>query len=412
MDYLDMLQTIPKQKTALIEGSCSYTYGDLIQAAVCLRQELSQTQTLASVPSVTWISQPTFFGELTHFIALSGTRHIPVLLPPDLAHKEQLPTPAVIPDKAAMGVLTSGTTGTPSLWFRTFESWYDFFPTQNEIFSITSESRVFLHGSLAFTGNLNMALGILSIGAAILTTSPVNPRLWNRMIADHQADTIYLIPSKLRLLVRAARSSCAAVTSILSGSQSLGRCDIIRIKQVYPNSHCILYYGASELSYVTYIRDSDMGEDPSCVGKPFPGIKVTLNHDEILVDTPYAVMGVPRPFCVGDMGYTDNRGFLCLLGRKGRVYNIHGRKISAQHIENCLLEIPEIKEAAVTLDKTDGNAVLTAHVVLDPDAVLPNPTSHFQSALRSRLETWEIPRRFLYCGELPKNSSGKIKIQG
>lgn len=68
-----------------------------------------------------------------------------------------------------MAVMTSGTSGENKLLFRTFESWYDYFPIQNEIFHITPESRLFMQGSLAFTGNMNLYMAQLSAGATILS---------------------------------------------------------------------------------------------------------------------------------------------------------------------------------------------------------------------------------------------------
>ena len=134
---------------------------------------------------------------------------------------------------------------------------------------------------------------------------------------------------------------------------------------------------------------------------------VTLRNGEIYVDTPYSAIGITGPYSVGDMGYTDHKGYLYFNGRKDNVYNIHGRKVSAVKIENALNSLTQIQEAAVILQ----NNALQAHVVL----TVPNPSGQDAVSLRriikrglnDYLESWEIPRDIIFHENLPKNNSGK-----
>ena len=214
-------------------------------------------------------------------------------------------------------------------------------------------------------------------------------------------------PSKLRLLAKYISHPSPDIKTILAGSQSLGHGDIVLLKAAYPNSCCFLYYGASELSYVTWLTDQEMNDNPACIGKPFPGVDVTLRNGEIYVDTPYSAIGITGPYSVGDMGYTDHKGYLYFNGRKDNVYNIHGRKVSAVKIENALNSLTQIQEAAVILQ----NNALQAHVVL----TVPNPSGQDAVSLRriikrglnDYLESWEIPRDIIFHENLPKNNSGK-----
>lgn len=358
MDYLDILKTVPSHKTALIEDSVCYTYETLVQDA----ENLRQSSPAADGVSISLIQEASVYRQLITFLAYSGTGRIPVIVPHDIKHLPDSYRTSPAPQGAYMGVLTSGSTGIPSIWFRSFESWHSFFPIQNSIFEVTSRTRMFVHGSLAFTGNLNMCLALLSAGATIVTSAPVHPPFWNHIIRDNLADAIYMIPSKLRLLALTAVQPLPQVKTILSGSQSLGLKDIKQIKLAFPQSRCLLYYGASELSYVSYLTDVEMKDDPSCIGKPFPGVQVSIVNDEIYVDTPYLALGLTPPCSVGDLGFIDGSGFLHFAGRKDNVYNIHGRKVSALKIENALQSMDEVLEAAVTME---GN-ILTAHVVMSP----------------------------------------------
>lgn len=73
-------------------------------------------------------------------------------------------------------VKTSGSTDAPKILRRTFESWADFFPTQNKIFRVDESSRLFMHGDLNFTGNLNALLSILYAGGSVVTTDKFAPK--------------------------------------------------------------------------------------------------------------------------------------------------------------------------------------------------------------------------------------------
>ena len=380
-DYLSLIQSIPPHRTALVENGRFYTYGMLTREACRIRSLTPEP----SVPSAAWIRAASVHAQLVQFLALSGTSHIPVIVPADMKYVPESLITEGIPAGACMGVLTSGSTGQPKLWFRTLDSWASFFPTQNAIFGMTAQTRLFAHGSLAFTHRHYI---------------PVSRQ------PDHSHKR-YLIPSKLRLLAKYISHPSPDIKTILAGSQSLGHGDIVLLKAAYPNSCCFLYYGASELSYVTWLTDQEMNDNPACIGKPFPGVDVTLRNGEIYVDTPYSAIGITGPYSVGDMGYTDHKGYLYFNGRKDNVYNIHGRKVSAVKIENALNSLTQIQEAAVILQ----NNALQAHVVL----TVPNPSGQDAVSLRriikrelnDYLESWEIPRDIIFHENLPKNNSGK-----
>ena len=321
-----------------------------------------------------------------------------------------------------MAVMTSGSSGRQKLYFRTFESWYDFFPVQNRIFSMGTGTRCFFAGSPAFTGSLNLVLAQLASGGTVISEELFDPRLWLKRIERDKADVIYLIPSKLRALTEvaghpagsaahAAPRTFPGVRSIVSGSQSLGKRDAEALRRIFPHAALTLYYGASELSYVTYLRGSEMGADPSVIGRPFPGISVRADNAGLLhVTTSFGVTGLPRDAAIGDLGHRNKNGLWCFDGRADDLLNLRGRKVSAQKVQNALLSVPGVRDATVLLlpAAKDGSAepVLTAALVLEK----ADPLS-LRRLLSASLLPFEIPRRFVFLAELPKNESGKTDRQ-
>ena len=60
-------------------------------------------------------------------------------------------------------------------------------------------------------------------------------------------------------------------------------------------------------------------------------------------------------FFTGDLGYKIKNGIYFLLGRKDRIVKIHGIRINLDEIEDCILRIEGIADAAV-VHSASGNS--------------------------------------------------------
>ena len=292
-------------------------------------------------------------------------------------------------------VATSGSTSNPKKLSRTYESWADFFPTQNKIFRINGNSKLFMHGNLNFTGNLNAFLSILFAGGTVITSDKFSPHIWLNHIKN--STNIYLVPTKLTLLTKG--EPIKNICSIFSGSQVLTENQSLSLMKKFPDAEIFLYYGASEFNYITYKKiTSDNVADVQNLGKTFDGVKIFIRDDFIYVDTPYHVEEIGNPATIGDMGRIEN-GDLIFLGRGEDFINRGGVKIFASEIENRICAISGVKSAAVVKikDKLRGENFV-AYVVGNITA----------KNIRQTLLPAESPKEIIFMKELPLNSSGKI----
>lgn len=304
-----------------------------------------------------------------------------------------------------LGVLSSGTTGVPKVMYRTFESWAGFFPVQNEIFGVGEGARLFLHGSLSFTGNLNAFLAALFAGASVCTSEYTRVKAWRSVIEKHAADTIYLVPAKLRLLMEASEKPLPGVKSMFAGSQLISASLLHPLRKRLPNAAILLYYGASELNYITYTCCEDSGRDPNNLGKPFPGVRVSTLDGLIYVDTPFHVSGIAMPFTLHDRGRLNEHGELIFEGREEACVNKGGFKISLARVEMKLREIAGVRDAAVLAVEDDlRGAELAAFLVVADDA----EKKAVRRAVRRVLLPVEMPRVLRFCTEIPLNDRGKV----
>ena len=395
-DYLAMLAAQPQEKLALVDDATSFTYGQLVAAASKLRERADFSQ-----PAV-FIHEDTIAQQLLQFVAYSGTATRPIIAT-ELSRNQHFDV-GQIPPKACMGVMTSGSTGKSKLLWRDYHSWADFFPEQNRIFGVDKATVIFCQGSLAFTGNLNIYMGVLAAGGTLIVTEKFRPRHWLQLMEQYAVNTIYLIPSKLMLLPKFMSVPNEQLRHIISGSQTMGRQEADKLLAVFPKAEITLYYGASELNYITYIKDKDMTDDRTVIGQPFAGVGISINNEEIFIDTPYHVENITLPFSLKDRGYVDERGWLHFLGRTDDICNVNGRKVSSVKVTTALIDIEGVVEAAVLSRHIADADVLVAFVA----STTSYTKQELVRRLRERLEDYELPKQFIFLEQLPRNESGKI----
>lgn len=395
-DYLAMLAAQPQEKLALVDDATSFTYGQLVAAASKLRERADFSQ-----PAV-FIHEDTIAQQLLQFVAYSGTATRPIIAT-ELSRNQHFDV-GQIPPKACMGVMTSGSTGKSKLLWRDYHSWADFFPEQNRIFGVDEATIIFCQGSLAFTGNLNIYMGVLAAGGTLIVTEKFRPRRWLQLMEQYAVNTIYLIPSKLMLLPKFMSVPNEQLRHIISGSQTMGRQEADKLLALFPKAEITLYYGASELNYITYIKDKDMTDDRTVIGQPFAGVGISINNEEIFIDTPYHVENITLPFSLKDRGYVDERGWLHFLGRTDDICNVNGRKVSSVKVTTALNDIEGVVEAAVLSRHIADADVLVAFVA----STTSYTKQELVRRLRERLEDYELPKQFIFLEQLPRNESGKI----
>lgn len=433
-------QKAKPNKPCLCIDDAVYTYDTFMRDVQAEKENLEmcdQTQPLV-------IYRNSVYDQLTAWIAAIGAGLQPIIGHPDSddtvrkALEERLKEPSVRCDKADFGVLSSGSMGIPKILWRRTASWADFFPVQNEIFEVTKDTRLFLHGSMSFTGNLNALLAVWYAGGTVVTSAYLRPRSWLKVMARYAITHIYLLPTKLRLLMEAmpiskentamaveAKSTAEArrrivpavakqrtaptlssLRMIFAGSQMLDTKLMHHLQRTWPQAWFILYYGASELNYVTYCTAGEWLLEPNTVGRPFPGVRVTVDEDHMIyVTSPYTIEGVACPFSVGDKGWFSSSGRLMFEGRGGAVINRGGYKLSVPLLEKKIQELEGVAEAVVIgqPDALRGEEPV-AFIQCEPGYT----ETMIKKAMTKVLSVQEMPHRIIGVEEIPLTAGSKI----
>ncbi len=423
-DYAEWLAYWAKcqpQKPFLLFGEHCLTYGDVEQEA----ERYGEKFRAQSPRQTVLIVKPSPLAQAIAFLAAERAGWVPVLGHPDLSTEaavllakkrhigwldrdclqEITPDAPVPADSICMGVLSSGSTGLPKLLFRTYASWADFFPEQNAMFQVNQDTMAFGEGSLSFTGNANLWASVLFAGATMVFGRGLHPRSWLMDMKRFHVTVLYLVPVKLKLLLQAAKEILPDVRTILAGSQLLEAGTARALHTYFPQSQIILYYGASEVDYVTWLTYEELLQHPMSVGRPCPGVGVTIQDGLIMIDTPYHVEGLTQPCTLQDRGYFDADGYLIFQGRQGQVVNKGGLTISCLRVEQAVQQVHGVLDAAVVPleDKARGET-LGAVVVLEKGVTLQT----VRKALRNTLLPGELPGLWAAVAALPLSGVGKV----
>ncbi len=204
--------------------------------------------------------------------------------------------------------------------------------------------------------------------------------------------------------------------------------------------HTILErYGMSETAMLTsnpYAPDPRYGnQDERCggtVGFPLPGVSLRVQGDDgkplatgeiggIQVMGPNVFKGYWRMpektreeftadgyFKTGDVGKTDARGYVTIVGRSKDLIISGGYNVYPAEIEGYINELAGVAESAVVgVPDADFGEVGVAVVIAKPGAALDPAAILLQ--LKAMLANFKIPKRCFVVDELPRNTMGKVQ---
>ena len=416
IERLQQHKDLQPYKIALIVDEEQYTYGQLYDAIISM--EFNNTSRIINLGQfndgqknkVLLIQSLSFVEQLLQWLWGLYKGYIPMVChnEMDVAYIDELAriiSVEGVPTSAEFGVLTSGTTGRPKPLWRSESSWREFFDIQNNIFYINKDTKIFLHGSFSFTGVSNMVVAVLWSGGTVITTSSLRPIRWIQLIDKYHVDHIYALPTKLRLLVRHCKSKLDSINYIIGGSQVLDRQLMEQLELICPNMEFILYYGATELNYITYCTGKEWLDREGTVGRPFPSVKVAEQNGVIYVNTKHHIEGIPDTYTVNDCGYIDSHGYLMFNGRRGDVINKGGYKISIPEMELYLQSLQGVSEVAViTINDEIRGEDFVAYMVLEDNAEL----SKIIELIHHERPSVEWPKAVLEIPMLPLTECSKV----
>jgi fatty-acyl-CoA synthase len=180
-------------------------------------------------------------------------------------------------------------------------------------------------------------------------------------------------------------------------------------------------YGLTEAApNVLCLPAEDAVRKAGYAGKPYPQVEVKLSDEgELLVRGPNVFAGYWRNpeasaeavvdgwLRTGDVAERDDEGFYRISGRLKDMYISGGENVYPAEVEDALLSLEGIADAAVlgVPDERWGE-VGAAFVVLEPGAALSE--DEVVAACRERLARFKVPASVRFLDELPRSGMNKV----
>jgi len=343
------------------------------------------------------------------------------------------------PDRGALMIHTSGTTGRPKGVVHTHASIAAQVDGMLTAWRWQADDRIVLVLPLNHVhGLVNVVLTALAAGATCEVPGGFDPvQVWERLASG--AVTVFMaVPTIYARLVAAWEHAdpstqqrwsvgAARLRLMVSGSSALPVSTLARWRQL--TGHTLLErYGMTELGMTLgNLYDHRV---PGLVGVPFPGVEVRLVDDtgsavsddgpgELLVRGPNVFREYwRRPdataeafddgwFRTGDIAQRTVDGYRILGRASVDIIKTGGEKVSALEIEEVYRTHPAIDDVAVVgLDDLEWGERVAAAVVRRPDHIVTG--EELRAWGKGELAAAKVPSVFVFVDQLPRNSLGKV----
>jgi long-chain acyl-CoA synthetase len=284
----------------------------------------------------------------------------------------------------------------------------------------------------AFSYLLSMA------GSSVVMRHKFDPAETLRLIDQHRVTNVHLVPTQLTRLLRLDEATRRGFdgSSLRAVWHGAAPCppEVKRRMIEWWGPIVTEYYGGTEGAIVTLIRAPEWLDRPSSVGRPVPGVELSVMAEDgrpcptgepglvyvrslMAADFEYhgdrdktaAAHREPGVFSMGDVGYLDAGGYLHLVDRRIDLIISGGVNIYPAEIERVLGDDPRVADAAVfgIPDEEFGEQVMA---VIEPAPGIAAGDALREELLalcRSRLAGFKVPRRLEFAA-LPRTETGKL----
>lgn len=331
-------------------------------------------------------------------------------------------------DKHALAAFlyTSGTTGFPkAVMLSSYNILYNTAQLLASI-EIDFQTRAFCPLPLFHCLPQNICAWATSlVGGTAITVSKIDRKSIIQAI-EKKPNIIVAVPAIYGLFCMLKTLDFSSVKYFASGADALPEKIRTGFELIYRRK-IINGYGMTECSPFISAQLEDHTAPLSFVGKPFPGIAVSIRneHNEEVpfpeigtiwlkgsnimqgyYNAPEATEAILQDgwLNTGDLGRITY-GNIELCGRLRDLIINKGLKIYPQEIEQILLTHPKISAAAVVGQKIDTEEVPVAFVTSNDTVELEK---ELLELCKAKLASYKIPRKIIIRSELPMNQTGKI----
>jgi fatty-acyl-CoA synthase len=253
-------------------------------------------------------------------------------------------------------------------------------------------------------------------------------------IERYQVTRSFMVPKMFSLLVDelkgGGKGDRSSVRHFLSSGSALPRDVFEDLLIMFPNVRVAESMGWTESSWIVLCPHEDLLRKQGSAGRAAFGSELAI-LDEDGNELPHGQIGQIYGACPisflgyygnqeataamrrgkwetgGDVGYTDEEGFLYILDRKRDMIISGGENIYPAEVERVIGQHPQVLEVAVVgvADAKWGESPRACVVMKDGGKMSAEEVMRFCDG---KLARYKLPRSVAFIDQLPRNSMGKV----
>ncbi|MEC3980480.1 non-ribosomal peptide synthetase [Amycolatopsis sp. H20-H5] len=371
-----------------------------------------------------------------------GTAEIVALSITDTRTEDDSPVERTVTrDSPVYMIYTSGSTGRPKGVVNRHVSLFNRLYWMQSEYGLTGEDRVLQKTPFSFDVSVWEFFWPLMFGARIVVAKPGGHRdtdYLKRLIRDRGVTTTHFIPSMLNVFLEEddldvycgslRRVICSGEALTFAAVRNFGRALSCGLHNLYGPTEA-----AIDVSYWPCTTDYPGSIVP--IGKPIANVRLYVldkhrrlapigvpgelciggvalaigyhHRDEltakVFVDDPYGTEPGARLYRTGDLARFLPDGQLQYLGRIDNQVKLRGLRIEPDEIAATLLELPNVRDAAVVVRDFGPSRALVGYVVADGF-----DQQEVKTALARRLPDFMVPQVVMALPALPTTANGKL----
>jgi long-chain acyl-CoA synthetase len=350
-------------------------------------------------------------------------------------------SPCIDIDLASL-IYTSGSTGNPKGVALTHLNMVSAANSITQYLKNTPDDIIIDTLPLAFDYGLYQVLMAFKFGGTVvLEKSFVYPQQVFNLIIKERVTGWPIVPTIAAILAKLKnfdKHDFSSLRYITSTGQALPPKHIAMLRKTFPKVDIFSMYGLTECKRVSYLPPRELDKRPGSVGKAMPnteayivdengreitrawktgelvvrGANVMKGYWNLPDETEMALRPGRYPgekvLFTGDLFQKDEEGFLYFLGRKDDIIKTGGHMVSPKEVENIICERDDVIESAVigVEDEIMGKVIRAFVNLTETSKATPEEIVRYCS---ERLEDFAVPKSVVFCGTLPRTSSGKIR---